>query len=236
VSGALKRAVVPALVLAGGVIARGRLAIPALLAWAALASLGFCVAAEAARDRAQSDPRRDLRIYSGFVFGTAMAMLVSGTAVLMGILAFAAAVSLAKLDPERLATQCVIAILLGFPLMYGAIAVDLPLQGALPWTLAAWLALVLQLMSRLERAAGESSSSRLSVGTALLSIALVPASLIWPAHASYHGAYFLIVLFAELCLLAAATRLLVGRTDRVSLLVEGAMVVGLIALVAGRVG
>ncbi|HUK19925.1 MAG TPA: hypothetical protein VLV45_00035 [Gemmatimonadales bacterium] len=226
-SRALRRAAVPALVLAGGVIARGRLEIPALLAWAALASVGFSVSAEAAPD---------LIVYAGFVFGTALAMLVSGTAVVMGIVGFAAAVSVRKLDPGRLGTQCVIAVLLGFPLMYGAIAVGLPAEGALPWTLAAWLALVLQLTSRLEQGVPDSSSRRLTIGTAALSIALVPASLVWPAHASYHGAYFLIAVFAELFLLAAATRVLVGRTYRVSLLVEGAMLVGLIALVAGRIG
>ena len=238
-SRALRRAIVPALVVAGGVIARGRLGIPPLLVWAALAGSSFAGAGEAARHRDPSAARHgetDLRIYAGFVFGTITAMLVSGLAVLVGMLGFAGVVLLRRLDPQRVGTQLVIAILVGLPLMYGAIAVGLPAEGVLPWTLAAWLAGVLELAANVERGVKGSSSNRVSVGTAAASIALVPVSLIWPAYARYHGAYFLIVLFAQLLLLAAATRLLVGRTDRLTLLVQGAMLVGLIALVAGRVG
>src|SRR6266566_1952025 len=74
-----------------------------------------------------------------------------------------------------------------------------------------------------------------------LAIGFVPASILLPARAGYGGAYFLIALFAQLMVLVVATRLIVGRgageggAGRVSLLLQGAMLLGVVALVAGRV-
>ncbi len=68
----------------------------------------------------------------------------------------------------------------------------------------------------------------------------MPASILLPARAGYGGAYFLIALFAQLMVLVVATRLIVGRgageggAGRVSLLLQGAMLLGVVALVAGR--
>src|SRR5207249_366132 len=74
-----------------------------------------------------------------------------------------------------------------------------------------------------------------SLVAAGLAAAFVPLSLALPAAAHYRGAYFLIALFAQLVVLAVASRLFTGRTQGNSRLLKGAMLVGIVALVAGRV-
>src|SRR5438034_452844 len=71
----------------------------------------------------------------------------------------------------------------------------------------------------------------------VLAAAFVPLSLALPAAAHYHGPYFLIALFAQLAVLAVASRLFIGRAPAGgnSRLLKGAMLVGIVALVAGRV-
>jgi hypothetical protein len=71
-----------------------------------------------------------------------------------------------------------------------------------------------------------------AAGVALL---FVPASLLLPRLAAYGGAYFLIALPAQMAVLIAATWLILGRVQRVSTLLKASMVVGLVALVAGKV-
>src|SRR5436309_2111681 len=70
----------------------------------------------------------------------------------------------------------------------------------------------------------------------VLAIGFVPVSLLLPARAGDRGAYFVLAIFAQLAVLVVATRLIVGRSERLGLLLKGAMAVGLVALVAGRVG
>ena len=79
---------------------------------------------------------------------------------------------------------------------------------------------------------GRAGAARVAAAIAL---AFVPVSLVLPYRAQYGGAYFAVALVAQLAVLVAAARLVVGRIERVSALLKGAMVVGLIALVAGRV-
>jgi hypothetical protein len=84
--------------------------------------------------------------------------------------------------------------------------------------------------------AAETAGGRGSRGlAAALAIGFIPVSLLLPARTGYGGTYFLIALFAQLAVLAVATRLMVGRTDGLGILLKGAMLVGLVALVAGRV-
>ena len=109
--------------------------------------------------------------------------------------------------------------------MYGAVAVGRPAAGMLPWLLAAWIELIRQLIVRGQR----------RVVVIVLLLGLVTVSLVVPGRAGYGGAYYLVVLFAELLLLGVATRMIVGRSDRLELLMKGAMALGLAALVAGRV-
>jgi len=66
-------------------------------------------------------------------------------------------------------------------------------------------------------------------------VAFVPASLVLPYVARYHGAYYVLALFAQLTVLLVASRLITGKMERNSLLLKGAMIVGIVSLVAGRV-
>ncbi len=202
--------------LLGAAIAQGRLAPPALALWAALAAAAFSVAGTAL-----TSGSRDFLVFAGVVVGTAAAMLVSGTALAVG---FAAAAVLAV--RPRFAG----ALFAGLPLMYGALAVGRPADGLIPWTLAAWLQLVRTLVD--DVATRRTPHPWLA---AALAIGFIPASLLLPARAGYGMPYFLLALFAQLAVLVVATRLIVGRTDRLSALLTAAMVVGLVALVAGRV-
>jgi len=203
-------------VLAGAAIAQGRLAPPALALWAAVAAAAFSVAGTA-----PGRGRADFLVFAGVVVGAAAAMLVSGTALAVGL---SAAVALAV--RARFAD----ALLAGLPLMYGALAAGRPAAGIIPWTLAGWLQLVRALVD--DVAARRASRPWLAVA---LAIGFVPASLLLPARAGYGAPYFLIALFAQLAVLVVATRLIVGRTDGLGVLLTGAMVAGFAALVAGRV-
>ncbi|MGH7606905.1 MAG: UbiA family prenyltransferase, partial [Gemmatimonadales bacterium] len=129
---------------------------------------------------------------------------------------------------------------------YGALAVGIPTAGIVPWILAAWLHLAREIVKDVEDEPGDEAVGRwtlpilvgrraaqiIAAGIALL---FVPASVMLPRAAGYGGAYFLIALLAQMAVLIAATWLLLGRVDRVSLLLKSAMVVGLVALVAGKV-
>jgi 4-hydroxybenzoate polyprenyltransferase len=234
---------------AGGWIALGRLVAPPLLVWAAVATLGFAAASAALASRPATPTDRGWRpflVFAGAWLGVASAMLVSGAAVLAGVAAFALLAALPALKRRGPLGNIAAALVTGFPLMYGALAVGQASSGVLPWTLATWIALVRELVADLraepeDRARGRRTlpvrmgRSRASAVTVGLALAFVPGSLILPARAGYGGAYFLVALFAQLAVLVVATRLLVGRMDRLTELVNGAMAIGLLALVAGRV-
>src|SRR6266850_349294 len=141
-----------------------------------------------------------------------------------------------------------VAVVAGSPPFYGALAVGLPAAGVVPWVLAAWLHLVREIVKDVEDEAGDRAIGRrtlpiavgrrpalvIAAGVALL---FVPASLLLPLKDGYRWAYFFIALAAQMGVLVAATWMLLGegRVHRVSALLKGAMVIGLIALVAGKV-
>jgi geranylgeranylglycerol-phosphate geranylgeranyltransferase len=139
-----------------------------------------------------------------------------------------------------------VALVAGLPLMYGALAVGHAAAGIVPWILAGWLHLVREIVKDLDDVAGDRAlgrrtlplvlgAQRAGVVAAVLAAVFVPLSLALPAQAHYGGAYFLIALVAQVAVLAVASRLLTGRTDGNSRLLKGAMLVGIAALVAGRV-
>ena len=116
----------------------------------------------------------------------------------------------------------------------------------MPWVLAGWIHLVREIVKDIEDEAGDRVAGRRTlpirwggrgagVLSALLAIAFVPLSVALPIAAHYGGAYYAVAVAPQLAVLAAASRLLVGRTERLSGLLKGAMVVGLAALVLGRV-
>jgi 4-hydroxybenzoate polyprenyltransferase len=119
--------------------------------------------------------------------------------------------------------------------------------------LAAWLHVAREIVKDLGDEPGDRAIGRrtlpivvgarpaqvVAAGVALL---FVPASLLLPHVAGYGAAYFLIALPAQMAVLMAGTWLIleervgsVGRVRRVSLLLKAAMVIGLVALVAGKV-
>jgi 4-hydroxybenzoate polyprenyltransferase len=150
------------------------------------------------------------------------------------------------LKPVPLLGNVAVAVVAGSPPFYGALAVGLPAAGIVPWILAAWLHFVREVVKDVEDEAGDRAIGRrtlpivygrrpalvVAAGAGLL---FIPASLLLPRNAGYGGAYFVIALFAQLALLAAATWLLLDRLERVSAVLKGAMVIGLVALVAGKV-
>jgi len=228
-------------VAAGAAIALGSLALPPLAAWAALASLAFsAVGLVLARRREGPAPQgtADFLVFAGAAVGVGAAMLVGGPALAVGVAGCAALAALPAAGRRGVAASVVAALVATLPLAYGALAVGRPVDGLVPWLLASWLQLVRALVEQV-------TAGRRGPGLVIaLAIGFVPGSILLPARAGYGGAYFLIALFAQLMVLVAATRLIVGRgagdsggggAGRVSLLLQGAMLLGVVALVAGRV-
>ena len=189
----------------------------------------------------------DLCVAGGTFVGLAAAALVSGTAVLVGAAALAVMMAYSPLlKRQGLPGNVAVALVAGLPLMYGAIAVGRPKAGIVPWILAAWIHLVREIVKDLDDAAGDRALGRrtlpIAVGprraalvAGILAAVFVPLSLILPVAAHYAGAYFVIALFAQLVVLAVASRLFTGRTAGNSGWLKGAMLLGIAALVAGRV-
>jgi geranylgeranylglycerol-phosphate geranylgeranyltransferase len=188
----------------------------------------------------------DLLVFLGAVVGVVVAALVSGRQVIAALAALAVMLAYSPLlKPRPAAGNVAVALIAGLPPFYGALAVGAPEAGIVPWVLAAWLHLAREIVKDVEDETGDRAIGRrtlpivvgrrpaqvVAAGVALL---FVPASLLLPRLAGYGGAYFLIALPAQMAVLIAATWLILGRVERVSLLLKTSMVVGLVALVAGR--
>ncbi len=183
----------------------------------------------------------------GVFVGVVAAALVSGTALLVGLAAFTViALYSPLLKPSGFPGNVAIAAVAGLPLWYGALAVGRPAAGVVPWVLAAWIHLVREIVKDIEDESGDRvagrrtlpirwGARRTGVLAAVLALAFVPLSLALPVAAHYGGGYYAVAVISQLAVLAAASRLFVGRTERLSRLLKGAMVVGLVALVLGRV-
>jgi geranylgeranylglycerol-phosphate geranylgeranyltransferase len=189
----------------------------------------------------------DLIVFDGALLGLALAGLVSGRLFVAALAALAVMwIYSPLLKPRPLLGNVAVAVVAGSPPFFGALAVGVPAAGVVPWVLAAWLHLVREVVKDVEDEAGDRTIGRrtlpialgrrpalvLAAGVALL---FVPASLLLPRNAGYGGAYFVIALLAQMAVLVAATWLLLGKVERVSALLKGAMVIGLAALVAGKV-
>lgn len=252
-------------VIAGGWIALERLAAPKELIFAALSGLSIGAVGntwndlrDVAADRVNRPGRPlaaghvgrgtvDFIVFAGALLGVAFAGLVSGRQVALAVAALVVMfVYSPLLKPRPLVGNVAVALVAGSPPFYGALAAGTAAAGVVPWVLAAWLHLVREIVKDVEDEQGDRAIGRrtvpivagrrpalvLAAGAGLL---FVPASLLLPRAAGYSGAYFLIALLAQMTLVIAATWLLLGRVERVSALLKGAMVIGLVALVAGRV-
>lgn len=253
-------------VLAGGWIAGQQIAFPKELIFAALSGIAIGAAGntwndirDVAADRVNRPGTRplaaghvsrrlaDLIVFDGALLGLVLAAFVSGYQVLAGFAALAVMLVYSPwLKPRPMVGNIAVAIVAGSPPFYGALAVGAASAGLVPWTLAAWLHLVREIVKDVEDEPGDRAIGRrtlpivvgrrpalaIAAGIALL---FVPASMILPLKAGYTWPYFFIALISQMAVLAAATWMLLGRDQRVSLLLKGAMVIGVIALVAGKV-
>lgn len=252
-------------VLAGGWIALGQIALPKELAFAALS--GFALGAagntwndirDLAADRVNRPGSRplaagtvtrgtaDLILFAGALSGLAFAGLVGGWQVVAALAALAVMLAYSPLlKPRPALGNLAVAIVAGSPPAYGALALGRPMDGLVPWILAAWLHLVREIVKDVEDEAGDRVIGRRTLPIAVgrrpamiiaagLALLFVPASLLLPWSDAYRSAYFLIALFAQMAALLAATWLLLGKVERVSALLKGAMVLGIFALVMGK--
>jgi geranylgeranylglycerol-phosphate geranylgeranyltransferase len=189
----------------------------------------------------------DLIVFDAALLGLAFAGLVSGWLFLAALASLAVMfVYSPLLKPRPLLGNVAVAVVAGSPPFYGALAVGYPPAGVVPWVLAALLHFVREVVKDIEDEPGDRAIGRRTLPIALgprpamvvaagVGLLFVPASLLLPRNAGYGGAYFVIALVAQMAVLVAATWLLLGTVERVSALLKGAMVVGLIALVAGKV-
>ena len=189
----------------------------------------------------------DLIVFDGSLLGLALAGLVSGRLVLAAFVALAVMwIYSPLLKPRPLLGNVAVAVVAGSPPFFGALAVGLPAAGVVPWVLGAWLHLVREVVKDVEDESGDRTIGRRTLPIALgrrpalvvaagVALLFVPASLLLPRSAGYGGAYFLIALLAQMAVMVAATWLLLGKVERVSALLKGAMAIGLAALVAGKV-
>ncbi|HXF95076.1 MAG TPA: UbiA family prenyltransferase [Gemmatimonadales bacterium] len=252
-------------VVAGGWIALERAALPGALACAALSGIGLGMAGNVLNDILDVDAdavnlRRDRplagrRIGVGTAVGCVVAGAVGGlvTAAAAGravLLAGAGALAVMivyspLLKPVPLVGNLAVSTVAGLPLMYGALAVQRPGAGLIPWVLAGALHLVREIAKDIEDLEGDRVVRRRTLpvvlgregaaaAASLAAVAFVPLSLVLPRLAGYDGAYFAIALPAQMAVLVTASRLLLGETERVSALLKGAMLTGIVALVAGR--
>jgi geranylgeranylglycerol-phosphate geranylgeranyltransferase len=253
-------------VLAGGWIALGRIEFPKELVFAALSGMALGAVGntwndirDVAADRVNRPGARPLAaglirrgvanfiVFDGALIGLVFAGLVSGRQFFAALAALAVMFLYSPLlKPRPLIGNLAVAVVAGSPPFYGALAVGLPAAGLVPWTLAAWLHFVREVVKDVEDEPGDRTIGRrtlpiavgrrpalvIAAGAGLL---FVPASLLLPRSAGYGGAYFMIALLAQMAMLLAATWLLLGKVDRVSALLKSAMVIGLVALVAGKV-
>jgi geranylgeranylglycerol-phosphate geranylgeranyltransferase len=189
----------------------------------------------------------DFIVFAGTLLGLVFAALVGDRQVLTALVALAVMfVYSPLLKPTPVLGNVAVALVAGSPPFYGALATGAAAAGVVPWVLAAWLHFVREVVKDVEDEPGDRAIGRrtlpivvgqrpalvVAAGAALL---FVPGSLLLPWQAGYHSAYFLIALLAQMAVLVSATWLLLGRVRHVSALLKGAMVVGLVALIAGRV-
>ena len=251
-------------VLAGGWIALERVALPIALVWAALSGFALGAAGNTLNDLfdvtadRHNRPGRPLaagRVSRGaavaIIIGAALSGLVAAAVVSNALLtaAFAALVVMSVYSPvlKRLGApgNLAVAAIAGLPLWYGALAVGRPAAGVVPWVLAGWLHLVREIVKDIEDEPGDRALGRrtlpiawgrrrTAVVAAALALGFVPLSLALPLEEGYRAAYWVVAMPAQMAVVAAAVHLVLDRIERVSRLLKGVMVLGLVALVAGR--
>src|SRR5205807_5738223 len=164
----------------------------------------------------------------GILLGLGAAALVGGAAVLVGLAALGVMLVYSPMLKRRgFAGNLAVALVAGLPLEFGAFAVGRPAAGVVPWVLAAWLHLVREIVKDIEdepgdRAAGRRTlpirwgARRAGLLAGALAVTFVPLSVALPVAAHYGGGYYALAVVPQLAVLAAASRLFVGRPERLS--------------------
>ena len=167
-------------VLAGGWIALGAVAVPKLLAFAALSAIGLGAAGNAANDlqdaaldRLNRQAERPLAagrmrvgsaatvIWVSGLLGLGSAALVSGPQVAVAAAVLVVMLSYSPwLKRHGVPGNLAVAVVAGLPLYYGAMAVGDPTAGVIPWLLAAWLHLAREFVKDLEDEPGDRAAGR----------------------------------------------------------------------------
>src|SRR5207247_9200149 len=141
----------------------------------------------------------DLCVAGAAVVGLGAAALVNGTAVPVGVAAFAGLVLYSPVLKRRgLPGNLAVALVAGLPLVYGAIAVGHAVAGIVPWILAAWIHLVREIVKDIDDQAGDRTvgrrtlplvlgARRASLVAAGLAAAFLPVARALPAQAPAHG-------------------------------------------------
>lgn len=190
-----------------------------------------------------------LLAWLGILLGLAAAALVSGRQVLVGGAALFVMLAYSpwiKRSGPPATANVAVALVAGVPLFYGALAVGRASAGVVPWILAGWLHLAREITKDVEDEAGDRVLGRQTLpirwGRAAtlrvawwISLAFVPLSVVLPFAVGYRVAYFMAALPAQVLIVLAALRLRRNGLEAVSGLLKAAMVIGLGALVLGKV-
>ncbi|HEY6808551.1 MAG TPA: UbiA family prenyltransferase [Gemmatimonadales bacterium] len=188
-----------------------------------------------------------LWVFWGLVVGLAASALVGGWAVAAAAAALVVMALYAPvLKPRGLAGNVTVGVVAGFPLCFGALAVGRPGAGVVPWIIAAWLHLGREIVKDVLDLIGDRASGRRTLPVALgeararriavaILISFAAVSLGLPALAGYHGVYFAAVAPALVLVALAIRALRRGAAAGASGLLKGAMVIGVAALVLGRI-
>lgn len=188
-----------------------------------------------------------LLVWLGLLVGLAAAALVSGTQLLVGLAALV--VMLAYSPGFKRAGwpgNLAVAAVAGLPPFYGALSVGRPAAGLVPWALAAWIHLGRELVKDLQDEAGDRLIGRrtlpIRIGRApaariawWICLAFIPWAFVLPLWADYSWRYYAVAAIAAVMVVLAARALRRDRLGGASVLLKTAMVIGLVALVLGRV-
>jgi 4-hydroxybenzoate polyprenyltransferase len=188
-----------------------------------------------------------LVVWLAMLLGLGAAALVSGTQVALALAALGVMFAYSPwLKRHGYPGNVAVAVVAGLPLFYGALAVGAPWAGLVPWVLAAWLHLAREIVKDVEDEPGDRALGRRTIPVRWgrdaavrvawwTSLAFIPLSVVLPLAARYGAAYFGLAALAQVVIVVAALWLRRERLHAASRLLKTAMVIGLGALVLGRV-
>lgn len=188
-----------------------------------------------------------LAVLWGTLLGLGAAALVSGIEAAAALAALGVmAVYSPVLKRRGVLGNVAVGVVAGFPLEFGALAVGRAAAGLVPWVLAAWIHVVREIVKDIDDLTGDRAAGRRTIAVvsgpavaarvaAVAGLAFVPVSIALPWAARYGGWYFAVAAAAQLVMLGLARRLARGAARGASGWLKAAMVIGVVALVLGRV-